>query len=261
MIDIHTHILPGVDDGAQNLEESLAMARIAVEAGDGILFATPHVASARDLSRQWEMPARLAELQAACTAAGLAITLIQGAEVYPMTGILQAIDAGVPLTLGTAGRHLLFDSPFTQLPLKIAERVYELQTHGITPILAHPECIVEVQMNPGILEEHVDRGLLLQISTSSLLGVYSEQALRTARVLLEHRWVHFLASDAHSPRTRRPGLATAAVRLVEYTDAETAKRLTVTNGHRVLAGEAVPTEPLPYVPKKNKRWFADLFGR
>jgi len=261
MIDIHTHILPGVDDGAQTLDESLAMVQIALDAGDDVLFATPHVSSARDLPRQRELSVRLAALQTACDNAGLAVTLIPGAEVYPTTGILRAIDAGVPLTLGTAGRHILFDSPFTQLPLKMAEHIYELQTHGITPILAHPECIVEVQLNPGVLEEHLFRGLLLQISASSMLGIHNAQALRTACLLLKHCWVHFLASDAHSPRTRRPGLAPAALELAEYVDTETVASLTENNPRHILAGAPIPTDPLDYQPEKKKSWFSTLFSR
>jgi protein-tyrosine phosphatase len=261
MIDIHTHILPGIDDGAQTLAESLAMAQIALDAGDDILFATPHVAGERDFPRQRRLPARLAALRDAFAEAGLPVALHPGAEVYPVPGILAAIDDGVPLTLGTAGRHLLFDSPFTSLPLKLGERVYELQTHGITPILAHPECIVEVQLDPGVLEEHLFRGLLLQLSTSSLLGTHSAQAQRTARLLLEHRWVHFLASDAHSPRRRRPGLAPAAAALAQHVDAETAVALTEANPRRVLAGESIPTDPLPYSSPKRKGWFGALFFR
>jgi len=261
MIDIHTHILPGIDDGARTLDESLAMARLALDAGDDVLFATPHVAGSKDFPRQRQLPARLAALQSACLEAGLPVTLHPGAKVYPITGLLAAIDDGVPLTLGAAGRHLLFDSPFTGLPLKMAERVYELQLRGIAPILAHPECIAEVQLDPGVLEEHLFRGLLLQISTSSLLDPRQGQAFRAARLLLQHRWVHFLASDAHSPRARRPGLAPAAATLAELTDAETAALLTVENPRRVLAGEAIPTDPLPYTPEKNKRWFSGLFSR
>jgi len=261
MIDIHTHILPGIDDGARTLDESLDMVQIAIEAGDNVLFATPHVTGAHDMARQRQLPARLIALQAACLHADLAVTLVQGAEVYPAAGLLQALDAGVPLTLGNAGRHLLFDSPFTQLPLKMAEHIYELQTHGITPVLAHPERIVEVQLNPGVLEAHLFRGLLLQISTSSILGIHGRDALRTARILLQQRWVHFLASDAHSPRSRCPGLATASTMLADDVDVETIIHLTVDNGLRILAGEPVPTDPLPYVPEKKKGWFIGTFSR
>jgi len=261
MIDIHTHILPGIDDGAKTLEESLQMAKIALNAGDDVLFATPHVSGSKDFPRQRELPARLAALHSAFHEAGLPVALHPGAEVYPMVGILPAIDDGVPLTLGAAGRHLLFDSPFTSLPLKLAERVYELQTHGITPILAHPECIVEVQLDPGVLEEHIFRGLLLQISTSSLLGAHNRQTLRTALLLLRHRWVHFLASDAHSPRARRPGLADAAEVLADYVDAATVAALTHDNPRRLLAGDPIPTAPLDYHPEKKKSWISTLFSR
>jgi len=261
MIDIHSHILPGVDDGAKTLEEALAMAWLAVEGGTTIVFATPHVSNRQEIDLIEEIAGWVSSLQQALDKESIPLRLVPGAEVYPMDGIVEAIQAGRPLTLGPARRHILIDSPFSALPMGLGDLVYQLQTRGVTPILAHPERVQPVQENPQVLEELLHRGLLLQVNTSSILGTHGEAAQDTADILLEHRWVHFLASDAHTTRGRRPGQNDAAQELRAWLPEQDVADLVTNNGKRVLDGESVPTAPLSYTPPKRRGWFSWLRRR
>lgn len=256
MIDIHTHILPGLDDGAQSIEETLAMARMAALAGDRILFATPHLTTARELEKSREIAERVATAQAAIHTAEIPITLVAGAEVYPMPEIIDAIEQGMPLTMGTHGRYLLLDSPQADLPLGFDDLIFQLQLRRITPILAHPERISAVQRTPQMLEGLLHRGMLLQVTVGSLLGEFGELARRTGMALIKSQWVHFLASDAHKPAgpLRCPGVASAVQRLAGKLDAALLQTLTVTNGQCVVEGDPVLSDPQAFAAWQGQGW-------
>lgn len=256
MIDIHSHILPNIDDGAASIEEMIAMARLAVEGGVSVMFATPHIADRGDLELAKQIPERVAVAQALLTEAEIPLTLVPGAEVSQIYGILPAISDGIPLGLGPAQRYLLLELPFFSWGLALDDIVFSLQTHGITPILAHPERVLAIQQNPQLLEELVFRGALLQITTTSVLGLHGPVAKDTAYTLLKLRWAHFLASDAHSPRRRCPGSTTAATALASDFSADIIASLTRDNAQHVLDGEPVFTDPLPYrrITTRKRHW-------
>jgi protein-tyrosine phosphatase len=256
MIDLHSHILPGVDDGAETLEDALAMARMAAADGTRVLCATPHVTTRAELAGAGMIPGRVAALQADIDAAGISLRLAQGAEVFPMDGIAEALEAGAPLTLGNGGRYMLVDLPFSLLPPWLGQFLFGLQTHNITPILAHPERVLPVQCDVTIIESYVRRGILLQVNAGSILGRHGAQAAETGLTLLRLHWAQFLASDAHSPRSRRPGLSAAVQILRAYLDEQEIADLTTNNGQRVLDGDPVPAHPGVYTPPaKRKSWW------
>lgn len=257
MIDIHNHILIAVDDGPKLLDESITIAKIAAEQGITVLFATPHVASHSELLGSCLFPEKTAELQSALDEKHVNLRLIPGAEVYPSTDLPRWLNEGYPLTLGTESKFILLDSPLTQIPNGLDSLIFELQSKGYKPILAHPERVEPIQQDPGLLEEIVRRGLLLQINASSLCGKQGSDAMKTAKILLDHNWVHFVASDAHSIRRRRPMLSDAFEELETLYGEKMAVKLTETNGLKVLNNETIETDPLPYHAKK-KSWFARL---
>lgn len=261
MIDIHSHILFSRDDGSDSLEESLEMARQAVDGGTSVLFATPHVATPQELQRAGDIATQLAELQAELQRQEIPLQLVAGAEVDPMIGITEALDAGAPILLGNSGKYLLLDSAFSMLPRGLEETIYQLQLRHLTVILAHPERIIPIQEKPQLLEGMVQRGVLLQVTGSSILGKNGPIAEEVACQLLELGWAHFIASDAHSSVTRRPSLGDAARELLNIVDAETAAELLENNGRRVMEGGTVPSNPAPYITRKPKRSIFDVFRR
>jgi protein-tyrosine phosphatase len=254
MIDIHTHILPEIDDGSRSLDESLEMARIAVAHGTTTLIATPHVMEQPDFARAEMIAAHVVDLQGKIDEAGIGLRLLAGAEVFPKQALGELLSAGAPLTLAGT-RYVLIDTPFSALPLGLEAMVFALQTRGFMPILAHPERVAPVQEDPRVLEALVARGLLLQVTAGSVLGRHGEQPERTAEVLLAHRWVSFIASDAHGARARRPAMDGARALLAERLGEEEAAALTEKNPQQLLADQPIVADPLPYTPPRRRSWW------
>ncbi len=207
MIDIHTHILPGVDDGAGNLEESLAMARIAVTDGITHLFATPHTKSHPSLSRQGVLE-QVTRLQAELDAASIPLKLLAGHEVRLHDNMLDDWAEEMAGPLGNS-RYVLAEPIFTHYDKHTDEMLFELFDRGYTPVMAHPERIVPIQENLALIEPFLARGGLTQISATSLTGRDTKQARKIAEEMLRNGMVHIIASDAHKPYHRPPALSAA----------------------------------------------------
>jgi protein-tyrosine phosphatase len=236
MIDLHSHILPGLDDGARTLEESHEMARVAVAEGVTVIAATPHVRADFPTSAE-EMEGAVAELRGHLAANDVEIDVLPGGEVDLEWLSTMSDDDRKRFTLGQTGGHLLVEVPLVGWPLSLETQVFELRSSGITPLLAHPERNPEVQSNPALLERLTRTGALVQVTAASLDGRLGRRASRTCRRLLELGHVHVLASDAHAPDVRRGGLA-QAVRALR--DEGLARYLTWEVPAAIVAGEPVP---------------------
>lgn len=229
MIDLHCHILPGLDDGPANMEESLAMARLAAADGVRVIVATPHV------DREFHAPnpdvvRRLtARLNQAIQAEGLPLRILPGGEAPAEPELLEALQAGRVLTVGDRGRHVLVELP-TNAPATYApELFFRLQLAGYTPVIAHVERAAIFRVQPQMLAEFRDRGYPLQMNVTTLNGSFA--ARRRARQLLRDGLVTLLASDGHDTVRRKPLLTPAqrALRSPELFEA-----LTLTNPGRIL---------------------------
>lgn len=261
MIDIHSHILPDFDDGAATMDEALAMAKHAAARGTTILFATPHITTWQQPDASVEISDRVVNLQKEIDRCEIPLRIVQGAEVYPSPEILDALSAGSPLTLGTDGRYMLLDTPLTSMPMGFEQLIFDLQTFGVTPILAHPERAKPVQEDPQILEQLIERGMLIQCNASSITGSHGSESEETAQILLRHHWAHFIASDAHSIGHRRTQMRAAAEALVEVIGQDQVDELFIRNGERILKGEAVPTNPVAYSQERKRSWFGQVFSK
>lgn len=260
MIDIHCHLLPGMDDGAENLDEAVQLAQLLVADGITTVFATPHVASKRDIETIRRTEEECKSLRSVLLGKGVDINIIPGAENYPSTDLLKAIDDGEPVLLGTSGRYVLLDTPLTSMPLGLDDLIFRLQSKGITPILAHPERSRPIQEDVRILEPLVHQGLLLQVNSSCLVGRHGETAKELASELLRLNWVHFIASDAHSPTHRRPTMNAATAVCSGLVGSKYTLDLVRENGLKVLNGEEVLSQPDIYTVKPKPRLFSRIFG-
>ena len=209
MIDLHTHILPGIDDGARTLDDALEMARALVADGVTTVAATPHVRGDYPTSADVMLRA-VDELRGALEEAGIPLTLLPGAELavdrIPRLGEHELRR----LTLAGSGQYLLVETPYYGWPPELAEQLLELRMAGFTPVLAHPERNAHVQRAPSLLAPFVQGGALIQVTAASVDGRLGAASRQTAFHLIEAGLAHMLASDAHTPDIRAAGMRSAA---------------------------------------------------
>jgi protein-tyrosine phosphatase len=235
-IDLHTHILCGIDDGAADEEESIAIARALVAAGTEIAAATPHMREdfPNDLL---QIEAGLDRLGRRLRADGVPLQLVMGAEVA-LTWLDEVPSEDLDqLSLGGSG-YILIESPYSAWPLDTADRLFRLRVRGLTPVLAHPERNSWIQQDATPLESWVDAGALVQVTASSLRGLHGRAVRRTAARMVEQGLAHIIASDAHAPTGRVIDLASAA-----SGDRRLATWLTWEVPAAMLAGEPIPPRP------------------
>jgi protein-tyrosine phosphatase len=240
LIDLHSHVLHGLDDGAADLAEAVEICRAASADGITILAATPHVRDDYPTTPD-QMEARLAEVR---SAAGDLVALVPGGELD--LAHLERDDVR-RFALGGGG-YLLVETPYVGWPPDIADRLLRLRVAGIGVVLAHPERNAHVQANPQLLAELVGFGVLVQLTAASVEGRLGERPKKTAHALLGLGLAHLIASDAHAPSIRAIGMAAAAKTL----DPELARWLTLHVPRAVLDGETLP--PRPSV-RPRRRWF------
>lgn len=228
-IDIHCHILPGIDDGSATLEESLAMADIAI--GDGIshIVATPHIKG--EVHSPLFLQQRVAELNTVLRKRGYPLEILTGADVSAMLPP-QAI---ARYTIN-GSNYFLLEFPHSHLPQNASQLVFDMLLGGLRPIITHPERNPSIMRNPDLLFGLVDAGCLVQVTAGSLVGEFGMESKDCAIYLLKMGQVHFLASDAHSATYRRPVLSDSVQAAAAFIGEEAAERLVTTNPATVIAG-------------------------
>lgn len=241
MIDLHTHILPGLDDGSPDLETSVLMAAVAAESGVTHLVATPH-SNQRGAFENYASTAlqvRFDCLRTAVHEAGIPLELSLGMEIFGTGDVLQLLHDGRLLTLG-GGRYLLIEFGFHEDPLRIERLLDALLADGYWPVVAHPERYYGLQRMPNYLFDWANRGIVLQVNKGSLFGRFGRGAQALAAAMLERGLVGCVASDAHGPDVRTPDLAGAWDYLAERCSEEMARCLLEDNPGRILRSEPLP---------------------
>lgn len=233
MIDLHCHILPGVDDGAASLADAVAMCRLAAADGCTAMVATPHQRHASfPNATRGALEAALAELSAALD--GEPPRLLMGAEIRVDSELMADLEMPGGEALALAGsRYLLLEFPRAEVGPAPEEVVHELLLAGWRPVLAHPEVLpwLEVPRLAGL----VDAGALLQVTAAAVVGEFGRFPHLRVWELLEEGLVHFVASDTHSPTWRAPGLSKARALLERRLGSATARALVEENPASVLA--------------------------
>lgn len=250
MIDLHCHLLPGIDDGSPSMGVSIAMARAAVEGGVDAIVATPHV-SRRYANDAASVAQRCAELQRALDDAGVALRVHSGAEIsHAVVGELGD-DALRASALGGGG-YVLLEPPYTGPAPFIDRMVGRLHAKGFGVVLAHPERSGAFQRNIEVLEGLVDAGVLCSVTAGSISGQFGGTVKRFAQELFARGLVHNLASDAHDAEHRSPALRPALDKAVaELPGLEHALGwLTVEVPLAILAGEEVQGSPPVIEPRR-----------
>ncbi|MBI5644257.1 MAG: histidinol-phosphatase [Deltaproteobacteria bacterium] len=200
MIDMHTHILPGVDDGPASVEESILMIQKGVAEGIKTFVLTPHYRDDADWSRVDSVAAAYDSLKHMCRERGIEADLILGGEVHICEGLAQKLKENPLATLGGRGSYVLVELPFTQLPVYTSDVLFRLLTARYIPVIAHPERCLYLEGNLKLINKWVEDGILLQMNTGSLNDRYGQAVKKLARKLLKDGLVHFWGSDVHSIR-------------------------------------------------------------
>jgi len=209
MIDIHTHILPGIDDGPEDMAETLAMCRIAVEDGITDVVATPHMLKAPyDVSRDAVLE-KVADLNARLSAEGIPLTIHKGAEISISPEIPGLLREGRLLTLAGRGTHVFLELTDIFLSDPVDALIRELAEDGVTPVISHPERNAMVQKDPGLLGRFREAGALFQVTAMSLTGAFGAETKKFTLAMLKDGFADFIASDAHSSQWRPPVLSKA----------------------------------------------------
>ncbi len=253
MIDLHSHILPGFDDGATDLDASLAIARAAVADGTTTIVATPHVSLTYD-ARPEAVTDGAERLRGALSEEEIDLTLATGAEVaVPRLGALDD-EALRSLCLGDGG-YLLVESPYSAAPF-LEEQLFSVRTRGFHPLLAHPERCQLFQRDRGRLERIVAQGTVCSVTAGSLAGRFGSQVRRFAFDLLRAGLVHDVSSDAHDTVRRPPGLSVGIESLLSAMPelASQVDWLARDAPDAILRGEPVPRRPQAHARSASRRW-------
>lgn len=259
MIDIHSHILPGLDDGAKNMEETLGMVRQLQEAGFKTLIATPHVMEGRAYLSPTDILAATEQVRECVARAGIPVEILPGAENYIFPDMAKWAQAGQLLTLGNTGKYLLLELPMLEIPHYTDQVFFDLQVNGTTPILAHPERYKGLYDEPERLLDWAKKGILFQLDLRSLDGKYGPQAKRLAEIMLHSDLVQFVGSDAHRVAQSKSAYLEELLSVKGIVGEERFQEVMVGNPRSVLEGktllgvrEYLLVEP---VMKKRKRGF------
>ncbi len=206
-IDLHCHIIPGVDDGPQTMDESLEMIAMAAAAGTVLMVATPHRNSpVARIDDSVEINSRFEALCRAVRGEGIPIRLLPGAEVYCRENLLERISTDrLGLTLAGSD-YFLLEFPSDILIPGSQDLIRRLVQQGLVPIIVHPERNEQVQQDPGQLLPFIEAGAMLQLTGASIEGRLGSNAMECARFLLKRNMAHLVASDCHDCDSRSPRL-------------------------------------------------------
>jgi protein-tyrosine phosphatase len=262
MIDLHNHLLPGIDDGAKQIEETLEFLRIARRDGITAVTATPHMKpGVYDNTRAAVFEGLAKVKEAARGDEAEKVELWPGAEVYFTADVVERAKAGDLMTVADRGKYMLLELPYQQIPMKVDDTIFQLRLLGITPIMAHPERVAYYLEDFNRVAASVRLGALTQVTGNSITGRFGSKARDFALRMLERNLIHLLASDSHDVRYRPPILSDARDAVAKLAGASVARRLVEDNPALILAGQEIASDPEPPAPLPHRGLFSRLFRR
>jgi protein-tyrosine phosphatase len=261
MIDLHSHILPGIDDGSSSLAMSLEMARIAVKDGIRTMACTPHIYPGLDMNHTTGIRAARDALQAVLQDHGIELQLTTGADVHLVPGLIEGLRAGtIPSLNGT--RYVLLEPPHHVAPPRFAESVFQLITAGYVPVITHPERLTYMDDHYETMRQLVQAGAWMQITAGALTGMFGARPKYWGERFLGEGMAHILATDAHSSTRRVPVMSEGLAVAEKLLGREEARQL-VTGRPGALMRDLPPSQaaPLPAPVAPARRGWRDLVHR
>jgi len=252
MIDIHSHILPAIDDGSRNVEETIELIKEAKEAGFSTIISTSHYWEEHYEVSTEDRQKIINAISKKIADKPYNLDIYIGSEIFVTSDISQLIKDGEASSLNN-NRYVLFELPFETIYPNLKDVIYNLLNNGYTPIIAHPERYSYVQDDPNLLIDYIEIGVLFQSNYGSLIGQYGKRAQKTVKLLLKNNLVHFLGSDVHRQGTVYKRIPESLAELKKLISDEEIQELTHLNQQAVLDNKEI------YVrrPKRIKR---GIFG-
>ena len=252
MVDIHSHILPALDDGAKTLDESVAMCRLAEDDGITVIVATPHAHDGvHETHAASKLRQKVDELNE--TLGGRPHVQV-GCELRLTHDIVKLVQSGETAPTIADGSYVLVEFPHALVPPGSDRALFDLMSCGYRPIIAHPERNLLLMSEPARFYELVEQGVLGQVDAGSLTGQFGKRVQKTARTMLESGLVHIIASDCHNTRSRVPGMSRAVAAAAEMIGDEYAGGMSKDNPLAVVQSQSIPFRPAPVLPRKRRNW-------
>lgn len=202
MIDIHSHILFGLDDGAQNSEDMLDMAKQAVSDGIQVIVATPHHNDGKYDNPPELIENRAIEANQLLQEHQIPLKILPGMEIHVSGEIVHKLQSGEVLSFNQKHRHILLELPHDHVPRYLNKLIFDIQLNGYIPIIPHPERNKELRGDPNLLYRLVKQGALAQLTAASVVGKFGKNIQKTCFDMIKHHMIHFIASDAHNVGSR-----------------------------------------------------------
>jgi protein-tyrosine phosphatase len=250
LIDLHSHLLPGIDDGAKDLATSLAMARVAAADGISTIACTPHILPGVYNNGGPLIRRAVARLAESIAKAGIPITLVTGADVHIAPDLVAQLRDGRALTLNDS-RYLLLEPPHHVVPPRLDDLVFNLQAAGYVPILTHPERLSWIEGHYDLIRRLVSNSVLMQITAGSVMGGFGRRPRYWAERMLDEGFCHLLATDAHNTEQRAPCMAEAREVVAQWLGDDEAINLVLRRPQGILDNLS-PAE-LPPLPQGKVR--------
>lgn len=261
MIDIHTHILSDIDDGADTLETSLMMCAAAFESGTTAILATPHFMEGNYeracKKRVYEEVKKLNDVLSLQNNRSCP-KIYPGCEALISLELPELLASGECATMN-ASQYLLVELPMSSIPHYTDEVFYEIQLQGITPVLAHPERYSDIISDPKCINHFLDKGILVQINSGSLTGRMGKSVQQTALSLLNQRAVHFVSTDAHNMRSRKPRMKKAYDIVMKHFGKDNAELLFKINAENLIHNNSIQ-QMQPFRKNYFKMLLSPLYG-
>ncbi len=259
MIDLHCHILPGMDDGPATIEESVEMCRMAESDGIHTIVATPHFAHSVHEWTAENLFGSISGLEQALVREKIGVRVLPGADVALFPELAHYLEKDIPLTINNTGRYLLAEFPHAVVPPNWDVFLRGLLDAGVVPIVTHPERNAWFLRHPEAMYTMVETGALVQITAMSIIGGFGEAARKFSAFLLLHNLVHVIATDAHSINARPPFLSTAVKAAADLVGEERARELVTSVPAAIIEGRPVQA-PEPREQEKHEgSWFRKAF--
>ncbi|ALV21546.1 tyrosine-protein phosphatase [Carnobacterium antarcticum] len=255
MIDLHCHILPGIDDGAKTMDDSLAMAHAAVAEGITHILATPHYKNGRWDNEKIDILRDVENLQNELNNRDIPLTVFPGQEVRIIGELIEDIQRNKIQFIDETNQYLLIEFPTATIPAFTDSLFFSLQTKGITPIIVHPERNHAILNDSNKLLTLIEKGALAQLTAGSYVGTFGKKTQKLSKQLIEAGLVHFIASDAHNVQSRTFHLKEAYEKLEKEFDKKKVQQFKQTTKD-LINGEIIVTNP-PKEVKTSK--FLGLF--